>query len=319
MLAGNTEANPTKANGGPFWERFKAWWNGYELSGKGGKLNTANKSAASHDVRYDKASFEWETARLRLVQEVWGEGFATPGGAEHVRTMVKYFALNPAMSVLDLGAGLGGATRTMSTDFGVWVTGIESSKELAEAGMALSVMAGMGKKAAVSHFDPTNLELKAKSIDCVFSKEFLFTIDDKPTFLRSIENIMKPRGQLLFTDLVLAQPGQSSKALSMWKEFEPETPHVWAVQDYKQALAELHLDIRVVENMTEQYHKMVTKAWGDYIKLVKKRGVAPEDSIALVNEVELWSRRIQAIDSGDLQVTRIHALKKDTNRLMSSW
>ena len=100
---------------------------------------------------------------------------------------------------------------------------------------------------------------------------------------------------------------------------EPITPHPWTVDDYKQALGELHLDVRVIENHTKDFHKMVTQAWADYIRRLEAQGVAPDDAPALVDEVELWTRRIQAIESGDLRVYRFHALKKDTDRLMSSW
>jgi cyclopropane fatty-acyl-phospholipid synthase-like methyltransferase len=207
----------------------------------------------------------------------------------------------------------------MAQSFGVWVTGLEASKDLAEAGMALSTKAGMAKKAAITKFDPETFEHKAKSIDCIFSKEFLFTVADKPKFLRAVEDAMKPRGQLLFTDYLLAKPGQHSKALAKWAEFEPNPPHAWAENDYKEALAAIHLDIRVVEDHTKQFHGMVTRAWANHIKLLQSRGVPPEDASALVNEVELWARRMQAIEAGDLKICRIHALKRDTNRLMSNW
>ena len=272
-----------------------------------------------HDVRYEAPQQRWETSRLKLVQEIWGEGFSSPGGTEHILNMIKFFGLNPAMSVLDLGAGLGGATRTMSERFGVWVTGLEADPDLAEAAMALSTKAGMAKKAPISHFDPETFTHKPKSIDCAFSKEFLFTVKDKPAFLRTVENLLKPRGQFLFTDYVLNTTGNDSIALQKWREFEPNTPHPWTVQDYKQALTELHLDVRVIEDNTKDFHKMVTQAWADYIRRLEGRAVAPDEAPALVDEVELWTRRIQAIESGDLRVCRVHALKKDTDRLLSSW
>ncbi len=315
MSMANSNSAGRKPDKGPFWDRFMLWWNGYELAAR------ARKSAAppSHGVRYEGPNLEWETERLRVAQELWGEGFADPGGAEYILNMIKFFGLDPSMSVLDLGAGLGGSSRTMSEKFGVWVTGLEASEELAEAGMALSVKAGMGKKAAISHFDQETFEHKPKSIDCVFSKEFFFTIADKPAFLNTVESLMKPRGQLLFTDYVLAPSAEKTVAFEKWLEFEPATPHAWSVQDYKEALATLHLDIRVAEDITDQFHAMVTRAWAQYIKVLQNRGVEPEGAPVLVQEVELWARRVQAIEAGNLQVFRFHALKKDTDRLMSSW
>jgi cyclopropane fatty-acyl-phospholipid synthase-like methyltransferase len=315
LSAAKSNSAVRKSDRAPFWDRFAAWWNGYELVPKARKATVLS----THDVRYERPTLAWETERLRVVQELWGEGFADPGGAEHILNMAKFFGLDPSMSVLDLGAGLGGASRAMSEKFGVWVSGLEANEELAEAGMAMSVMAGMGKKAAISHFDPDTFEYKAKSIDCVFSKEFFFKIADKPAFLHTLESVMKPRGQLLFTDYVVASSAEKTVAYEKWLEFEPDPPHIWSIQDYREALATLHLDIRVAEDITDQFHATVTQSWARYIKELQSRGVAPETTEVLVQEVELWARRVQAIEAGNLQVYRIHALKMDTDRLMSSW
>ena len=313
-----TAAKPKADQRNPLWDRFMAWWEGYDVD-KPKRPPVKPTVVSDHGVRYEADRQRWETARLKLVQDLWDEGFSSPGGAEYILNMVKFFGLNPAMSVLDLGAGLGGATRTMSERFGVWVTGLEADENLAEAGMALSTKAGLAKKAPISHFDPKSFTYKPKSIDCVFSKEFLFTVEDKPAFLREVENLMKPRGQFLFTDYVLNMSGQDSMALEKWRDYEPNEPHAWTAQDYKQALVDLHLEVRVMEDISRDFNKLVTHAWANFIRRLEGQGVTPEDTPSLVDELELWTRRIQALESGDLRVFRFHALKRDTDRLLSSW
>lgn len=299
-----------------FTERFIAWWEGYELAtGRPAPMG----AAAIHDVRYARASEHWETTRLQLAQQVWGEGFIGPGGEEQILSMIKLFGLDPAMSVLDLGAGLGAATRCMSDNFGVWVSGLDSDPQLVEAGMALSTKAGMAKKAPIQLFDPGNFDLKPNSVDCVFSKEFLFTVADKRVFLKAVENLLKSRGQLLFTDYMFGEGHKAGPTFDKWLKHEPRAPHPWSVNDYREALGELHLDIRVVEDNTDAFHKNVIAAWADYIRAIRSSGVNDETAAALVDEVELWTRRMQLIENGDLRICRIHALKKDTKRLMSNW
>ena len=67
------------------------------------------------------------------------------------------------------------------------------------------------------------------------------------------------------------------------------------------------------------FRAMVIKGWADYTQSTRRGSIGEEAAPALVDEVELWSRRIQAIDSGDLKVCRVHAFKKDTERMMSDW
>ena len=70
----------------PFRLRLKAWWNGYDL-----ELRRKEADAAAlkiddkkHEVHYQAPTFDWRTARIALVQEVWGPGFVGPGGEEAI-------------------------------------------------------------------------------------------------------------------------------------------------------------------------------------------------------------------------------------------
>ncbi len=294
-------------------ECFRAWWDGYEILEPSKESTPAAdaKSELDHAEQDEAPQQYWESARVSLVQDIWGQGFSSPGGREYILTKLTIFALDPAMTVLDLGAGLGGAARIMCENFGVRVTGLEADAVLAEAAMALSVKAGMGEKVPINVFDPKAFELKARSVDCVFSKEFLFTVADKPKFLKAVENLLKLKGQFLFTDYVLAKPHLSSPVLKEWMAHEPLKPYPWAIEDYQDALNALHLDIRATEDLTEIFRAMVIKGWADYTQSTQRGSIGEEAAPALVDEVELWSRRIQAIDSGDLKVCRMHVFKKE--------
>jgi len=305
-------------------DRLAAWWEGTELLDVPAGSVSAAASAAGSDaaeeegpIRYVPPKQRWETSRLSLVQTVWGEGFTTPGGRKHTLDMVTSFGLDPAMSVLDLGTGLGGAARAMCEKFGVWVTGLEADMDLVEAGMALSVKAGMSEKAQVLAFDPATFEHKQGSVDCVFSKEFLFAVADKNKFLKAVADLLKPKGQFMFTDFMLSEPHLRTPAIKNWVENEPLTPHPWALEDYEVGLVSARLNIRVTEDITKVFRAMVIKGWANYTDNAEPGSVGLDTAPALVDEVELWTRRIQAIDSGDLKVYRIHAFKKEPGLGMS--
>lgn len=301
----------------PFRERFKAWWEGDAVDLP--DQDPSEEYNFDHAVRYEQKEEDWENARLNLIQQVWGEGFSSPGDVDHILEMIKIFALDPAMTVLDLGAGLGGAGRTMCGKFGVWVTGLEANAELAEAGMALSEKAGMTKKSPVKVFDPENFQFKPRSVDCVFSKEFLYTVKSKQDFLEMVEILMKPKGQLLFTDYVLAKRHDIPAEIREWAKHEPQTPHLWAIEDYQETCTELKLDVRITEDITASYQSMVIQAWADFIEATQPGSIDSNAAPALVDEVEVWTRRMQAMDSGYLKVCRMHVFKRDTDKTLSDW
>jgi len=304
----------------PFRLRLKAWWEGYELQVHDKDRARRSRAAGAGDAAEETVAFErWDEAHREVLQGVWGEGYVLPGGVEQTLQLVKPFGLNPAMSLLHLGAGLGGPSRLVVKKFGVWVTGMERESALAKAGMVLSTKAGLEKKAPIVPYDPEHFEGKAKTFDCVFAQEAFFDVEDKPRLFDMLDQMLKDNGQIVFTDYVLAKPKASSPILQQWSLGEPRTPHPWTVEEYTRALTEKRLDIRITEDITANFQKTVTLAWADF--MARNRGGMSDKRLAaaLVEEVELWTRRVQALESGDLRVCRIYALKKSRGNLLSDW
>ncbi len=315
--AGQSEEASAKI---PLKLRLKAWWEGYDLEVRQKQSERSDEAAQGDEEEQGIKPFErWDEAHLELLRTVWDGDFVTPGGNDYILQLVKPFGLNPAMSMVELGAGSGGAARLMAKDFGVWITGMEGERKLADAGMALSEKAGLEKKAPIVHFDPQNFELKAKSFDCIFSKEFFYTVQDKERLVEALEFGMKENGQLLFTDYVLAKEGGSSQAIDDWAAGEYIKPHPWSMEQYVRELTNRKLDIRITEDITDKFRNMVVQAWAKFMTSQGAGAVNNDIASALVEEVELWTRRVKALESGDLRVCRIYALKKSRSILLSDW
>ena len=301
----------------PFWMRLKAWWEGYDLALRDKQLVPLEMGELSQDeVRPD--SPEWMSKRLEVMQEIWGKGMVGPGDAEYILKLVKPFGLDPAFTVIEVGAGLGGATRTISEHFDIWMTGLEADREIAEAGMELSTMAGQAKRAPIHYFDAEQYQFREDSTDCVFSKESLFLVEDKKRLLQEIINMIKPRGQILFTDYVLAEDAKP-KDVKTWVEEEPVTPHPWTLREYEAALTEARLDIRIKEDITDDVYKIITSSWATFLSGLRGRELDKGTSAAIEELVDLWTRRTKAIESGALRLCRFHALKKEAEKMLSDW
>ena len=63
-------------------------------------------------------------------------------------------------------------------------------------------MAGMAKKAPLRHLKPPLIDQRDRSLDAVVSKEALFAIAEKDRLHDEIHRVLKPDGQVLFTDFV---------------------------------------------------------------------------------------------------------------------
>ncbi len=296
--------------------RLVCWWEGYDLDAyrHWAGARPGGDPAAAMDVesvaaqgldRHGKPL--WSATRIEVAEKLWGEGFVSPGGAEFIPELVKPLGLNPAMSVLDLHAELGGAARVMVSAFGTWITGLEPNPLLAAEGMDRSKKVGMGKQAPIAPYDPNEFKY-GKRVDCIFAKELFFSVENKDKFLDALERALKPRGQFLFTDYVFIQNPGPNAALDLWRSREPMVPHPWTVAQYENALRQRNLDLRVSEDVTEMHKGHIMAAIQTLYAFIEKHEVEAHTKQAVKAEVELWGARLAAIEAG-LRLYRFYALK----------
>lgn len=303
----------------PWRIRLKAWWDGYSVRLPKLSKKPVKTEIKGHDITAPEARLPWDDPRISLVQAVWGDGFDRPGSREFVLELLKPVGLDPSMSVAVLDAGLGGAARSVSKAFDVWITGFEGEGKLAEVGNELSRIAGLAKKAPIHHTDADKPDLRTRGYDCIFAHESFFLVAEKEQMLEVVERALKPGGQLLFTDYVLADSRSDSPALTAMLEKEPKSPALWSVYDYREALGDLELDIRISEDITPRITAMITEAWHAFMESARRSRDLQADGDLVIEEAELWTRRLKALEEGALRVYRFHALKRNSSQLMSDW
>lgn len=294
-------------------ERVRAWWNGdppprvRPVEGEADETNAAAQAAVL-PMSVDGKE-RWTAERMRLAEQLWGESFCSPGGVDFILELLKPLALSPALTLLELGARLGGATRAIAQSYGTWVSAYEANADLAAAAMERSARKGVEKKASIEAYDPENFK-PGKRYDRVFAKEAFFCVKNKDALMHALADGMKPLGQILFTDFVLVSDDASGRALDVWRAHEPTAPAPWSVERYVWSLSEdLGLDLRVHEDMTEKYMALIVAGWVPVVEAMKRQGADKAAMMPMLMEVELWARRYAALASGALRVYRFFAIK----------
>ncbi len=302
----------------PLSVRLKAWWHGYDLQ----LIRKQRLEAAlrrQHGVAFEAERQAWEVPHLKVPQLIWGEGFLTPGGATRAAELVKPLGLDESMSVLDIGCGLGGQARLMARDFGAWVTGIEADRELAEAAKLMSEKEGMGRKAQVHGFEPSDVEFRQRAFDVAISTDALYRIETKSSLLGAVSEALKGRAQIVLTDYVRDEEVTQTGALDAWLGSEPGAPELWTAREYRSCLNRLKFDIRVFSDVSEELRRLVIGGFADYLNGAARGGVEPQLQAPLVNEVERWTRLVAALDSGALKAVRVYAQRSQREALLSNW
>lgn len=301
----------------PLIMRLKAWWYGYEL-----RIKVKEEAAAGEEVQpaidqIDQG--EWSSARIALLQMVFGDGFTSPGDDEAIIKLVKPCGLNSAHSVLELGSGLGGSARVIAKNFGAWVEGLERDQDFAETATLLSTKAGLAKKATIETYDAEHLELSHRAYNCVFSRDEFFSIQDKGRLIQVIKDALKDNGHLLFTDYVLSKPKQTSPGLDAWAAQEPQGAQPYALDDYLGLLRDLKFDVRIAEDISGQTSKKIARSWAGFLDRLNPASLDDAMRQALIQEVEIWTQRAKLLEAGELRACRIHAVKKVRDDLLSDW
>jgi cyclopropane fatty-acyl-phospholipid synthase-like methyltransferase len=252
----------------------------------------------------------WPATRLNIVEKVWGEGYVTPGGAEQVKKLLPLLELDKKKSVLVVGSGLGGIHQTIVERTGAWVTGLERDAELAKLGHESMARANLKRQAPIHLSTLEHLELKPKSFDAALSFEGIDAVVDKKALFAAIADALRVHGELYFSMLALPNTQAPNDGVKAWIASEPQsaTPHPWPVEAIVALVASLNMEVRPVEDLTADYRRWVMGGFMHFLSHLNKAELVASAQ-DLMSEVEYWTTRINAIDSGGLKVVRVHAIK----------
>lgn len=119
------------------------------------------------------------------------------------------------MSVLDVGAGIGGPARFLAEAYGCRVTGVDLSEPFVDAARYLTERTGLNGQVSFQAASALALPFDDGSFDVVLLQHVAMNISDRPRLYRQIRRVLKAGGRFATFDVVL-------------KGGEPHYPVPWA-------------------------------------------------------------------------------------------
>jgi SAM-dependent methyltransferase len=303
-----------------FRRKVHAWWEGIALPPAADQdladepllLDTVAPPGDERDWTEsgEERAKRWPLRRIAAAELIWGKDCILPGGADYTLLLAEPLGLTPALSLLDLAAGLGGGTRALAETFGVWVTGLETDADLAAAAQERSRRTKLDKKAPVRRFDPANFELKSRAFDAVFAREMFYQVPDKQVLFTAIQGGVKDRGQLLFTDYLLGSEPPGA-AFETWRAAERQPCVPMRLEALLALLESLNFDCRIAEDDSDIYKGHVTAAWSRLAAALQGGGIPRHLLGRVVEEAERWARFVHVLDAGELRFYRFHAVYRE--------
>ncbi len=307
--------------------KLHAWWEGYEYS-QAPKAKpagappvqppaTPNAAPAAHPdpVRPPMdgkvvVKDSWPPERIKVAQLVWGDGFTFPGGERFALDLARALGLADGATAMDLGCGLGGGTRAMAREFGAWMEGYELSLDLARAGDAASRAANMERKAPIGLLDVVDGSFKPKRYDGAVVRNVFSLVSEKPKLLTRIRHGLKPDARLVIADWVVSQDDAMGEALEAYRLGEATAPRLSTIDRFVAQLAEAGFHVEAGGDITGAFRNVVLEGWARIDGIVAHGELAAAEGKALMDEAQLWSRRIAAMASGELRFARLLAVRR---------
>lgn len=171
-------------------------------------------NAVLDDVReHYRATGLGDRLKAALAANGLEQGQLTPGqlgGLDQFHTrglaataeLARLAGITADMSVLDVGAGVGGPARFLAATHGCRVTGVDLSEPFVEAARYLTERAGLGERVSFEVASALDLPFDDGGFDAVFLQHVAMNIADRAQLYGEIRRVLKMGGQFATYDVV---------------------------------------------------------------------------------------------------------------------
>ena len=255
-----------------------------------------------NDILYD-------TQVIGFLEEIWGDGFLSPGGADEVARVLSDIVIKDKV-VLDIGSGSGAcAVLLVSEHKAARVIGIDVEDPVCEAANRRAKEAGVDHKIEILKVNPGPFPFNESTFDIVFSKDSIIHIPDKAEMARQAFRVLKPGGKFAASDWLISHEGPPSPQMADYIKEEGLDFAMASPKTYFQAMQNAgFIDIELV-NRNPWYSKVATEelAWlsgANRVELSRRHGTDYID-----HQVAIWAKLVAVLRSGEHCPHHIRARK----------
>lgn len=157
------------------------------------------------------------------------------GGRQATVDFADGLAAGPGLHLLDIGAGLGGASRYFAHERGCRVTGIDLTEDYVHAAAALAKLVGLESRVSYRQGSALSLPFASGSFDGAYMLHVGMNIQDKLELFAEARRVAKTGGVFGIYDVMRA-PGEGELSFPLPWASGPEASFVERPLTYRQLL-----------------------------------------------------------------------------------
>jgi ubiquinone/menaquinone biosynthesis C-methylase UbiE len=116
------------------------------------------------------------------------------GGRQATIDFAAQMEIEPGLHLLDVGSGLGGASRFFAHERGCRVTGIDLTEEYVRAAEALARRVGLADRVSYRHGSALDLPFAPATFDGAYMLHVGMNIEDKAGLFAGVRRVLRPGG-----------------------------------------------------------------------------------------------------------------------------
>ena len=124
------------------------------------------------------------------------------GGRMATRSFLDQIGIRPEDHVLDVGCGIGGASRFAARTYGCQVTGMDLTEEYVETGNTLCSWLGQENRVKLSQGNALAMNLPDATVDKAFMLHVGMNIPDKASLAMEVWRVLRPGGVFGIYDIM---------------------------------------------------------------------------------------------------------------------
>ncbi|MFT4100625.1 MAG: class I SAM-dependent methyltransferase [Burkholderiaceae bacterium] len=138
-----------------------------------------------------------------------GDEFHT-GGRETTKALADRAGFMAGQHLLDIGCGIGGASRFFAAERGCRVTGIDLTEDYVRTAEALSRRVGLDGRVSYRRASAVALPFADATFDGAYMIHVGMNVEDKPALFAGVRRVLKPGGTFALFDVMRTGDGELS-------------------------------------------------------------------------------------------------------------